>query len=79
MHLDHNPHTAYYETVAQYESTLGDSCCDWVSEEERILAIRTNDFWRLQWYPDTPIGSFTLAAHNLNVLLEIARQTTRDD
>lgn len=42
---------------------------DWVSAEERAAAIQSNSIWTLQWYPDTPIGSYSVSASTLEALL----------
>lgn len=67
LHLTHNQHKAYYETVEEY--TADSSHDSWVSEEQRAKAIASNDMWELQWYPDTPIGFYRLFAADLDVLL----------
>lgn len=43
---------------------------DWVSEAEKARAVETNSIWTLQWYPDTPIGSYSVSASSLLGLLE---------
>lgn len=65
--LSHNPHKDVYDTIEVYIERL---CGEWVSEEEKVKALETNDFWMLQWYPNTPICFFLLYAHNLDKLLE---------
>lgn len=42
----------------------------WVSAEEKALAVEMNSVWMLQWYPDTPIGSHTIAASTLVACLD---------
>ncbi len=72
LHLTHNEHLGSYETVQQL---IDDKHCDytsWISEEQKEKAIEANDCWTLHWYPDTPIGFYTLAAHDLDKLLEEA-------
>lgn len=74
--LEHNPHTAYYETVAQWlsrpEREGEDDFYAWQSNEARQRAIDTNEVWTLQWYPDTPIGFIAIAAPTLDELLAFA-------
>lgn len=74
LHLEHNPHKAYYMTVAQSieEKNFGFGITDWVSEEQKQKAIETNDCWTLQWYPKTPVGFCLLTAADLDVLLAAA-------
>ncbi len=79
LHLTHNQHKAYYETVEQWEAHHEDRCQDWVSDEQRAKAIAANDVWELQWYPITPIGSYCLLACDLGALLEAAGEVAADD
>lgn len=72
LHLNHNPHLAYYHTVAEEIADEGHGMDEWVSEEQKQKAIATNECWMLQWYPETPVGFCTLAAADLDVLLEAA-------
>ena len=72
LFLTHNEHRNYYETVEQWlENGQRDdpkSGFEWVSPEEREKAIREDSVWTLQWYPDTPIGSYDIAASSLEAL-----------
>lgn len=72
FHLHHNQHLSYYETVQQ---TIADDSGyygerSWVSPEERLRAIETNELWTAQWYPDTPVGFHVLHASSLDALNE---------
>lgn len=57
-----------YMTVAQEEEE-GLGFGDWVSEDERGKAIATNSKWILQWYPDTPIGFYAVAASSIQAIM----------
>lgn len=72
LHLTHNEHKAYYQTVQQRidDGDFGYEPDNWVSEEQKQKAIATNECWTLQWYPDTPIGFYVQSAADLEVLLE---------
>lgn len=71
LHLTHNQHLAYYSTVEHEDAT---EQLDWVSEEQRKLAIARNEMWEIQWYPETPIGFHKLCAAELGPLLEALRE-----
>jgi hypothetical protein len=73
LHLVHNEHRMNYETVAKCasHSDYGLQPC-WVSEEQRLKAIATDELWTIQWYPDSPVGFFCLWACDLDVLLASA-------
>lgn len=71
LHLTHNDHRAGYETIPEYtrNNNLID---DWVSPEEREKAIREDSLWVLHWYPDTPIGSYSVCASSLEAVIAAA-------
>ena len=76
LSLHHNDHRNVYERVEErYEDKkFGDWDFTWVSEEQKAKAIETQDVWELHWYPDTPIGSCSLLACDLDVLLAAAAE-----
>jgi len=76
LHLTHNQHTAYHQTVAQYIQDREDRGqeVEWVSETQMRKALDTNEIWELQWYPETPLGSHSLLACDLNELLIAAKE-----
>ena len=77
LFLTHNEHKNYYETVA---IRIQDGCIadrGWVSEEEKQRAIDTDELWELQWYPDTPNGSYTLVASSLDAIRSALKTMTR--
>jgi hypothetical protein len=64
-----------YMSVKEFDETeFGHS--DWVSEEERQRAYEANSCWRLQWYPDTPVGFHSLQASSLEALIEAVAPDT---
>ena len=63
-----NPHAAYYQT-AQAWLDEQDDYPDWVSEDERRLAIAGDSVWICQWYPETPVGFCVLAASSFEALM----------
>lgn len=42
---------------------------DWVNPEEREKAIASGEAWKIQWYPNSPVGFYQLYANSLDVLL----------
>lgn len=75
--LTHNDHRGVYQSVEDWDADQqrgsdGGAWYEWVSDEERQRAIESDSVWTLQWYPDTPVGFFALAASDLNVLLDAA-------
>ena len=69
LHIDLNQHKASYVTT---EEAVANDEYDWVSEDEKQKAIDTDSIWTIQWYPDTPIGFYTLAASSLETVINAA-------
>lgn len=67
LSLEHNPHSASYMSVEEWEKCVEIS---WISEEERSLAIKHDSMWSIVWYPDNPVGSYSESAHDLKELLD---------
>jgi hypothetical protein len=63
LYLTHNEHRDMYETIEEYYDRH-----DFVSPEELKKAIAEDSVWVLQWYPDTPIGSYSILASSLEAL-----------
>lgn len=76
LSLTHNQHRSCYETVQQFTED-GPYKPDWISPEQRALAIEHDEVWVLHVYPRTPVGFYAYAAWQLHELLAYAR--TRDD
>lgn len=77
MHIDHNQHLAYYETVESALSSARGSHPtydrrDFPDETEIQKAIATGEVWTIQWYPETPIGFCRVCAATLSRALEHA-------
>lgn len=74
--IEHNPHKSFYENAGEYigdkfaNDAWGDD--DFVSIEDKQKCIETNDFWTIQWYPDTPVGFCYIVASTLEKALEKA-------
>ena len=56
----------YKEADGYYEY---DSSC-WVSQGEYLKAMMENSVWKLQFYPDTPIGFCVLYASSIQALID---------
>lgn len=77
--LTHNDQKINYETVAQHCEYMEFDQDEWVSEEQRLKAIDTNELWELQWYPDTPVGLCSKLAADLDALLKWAEQQAGEE
>jgi len=75
LHLTHNQHRAYYETIEQAIASGTYPDDHWVSPYQRAKAIETESVWELQWYPHTPVRSHQLLACDLYALLSAAEET----
>jgi hypothetical protein len=72
LYITHNEHLSVYETVAQeLEHFEGQWLADdWAAEGEREKAIETNELWKLQWYPSSPVGFSIILASSFDVLVK---------
>jgi hypothetical protein len=61
-----NEHALYYEILSQW---LEDRDLEWVSEDEKRIAIERDSCWQCIWFPDTPVGSYRLAASSFEALM----------
>ena len=70
LHITHNQHKDYYETVEQYFEN------PWMKdfEDEKKRCIEEDSIWELQWYPNTPIGSYKVVGTTFEEVLEKARK-----
>ena len=66
LYITHNDHKGGYESVEEHYDYL--SSFEWVSPEEKQRAIELDSVWELHWYPDTPIGSYKVAASSLEAI-----------
>ena len=72
LYLQHNVHRDDYYTASQYIKEHSGHY-QWKDEQSKQAAIETDEIWTLQWYPDTPIGCYAIAAPTLDELLKMAR------
>lgn len=68
LSLTFNDHHCNYETAAQAEED-NRALWNWVSEDEKEKALATDSVWCLHWYPDTPVGFYSVTASSLEALL----------
>lgn len=70
LFLQHNEHRDYYQSVSKWVEE--NDRFSWKDEDSLQRAIQADEVWTLQWYPDTPIGFFAVAAPTLEELLAFA-------
>lgn len=68
LYLEHNAHKDVYETIEEFYDPGA-----FVSEKEWFKAVEANSVWKLQWYPDTPIGFYIVCASTLDAIEEYIR------
>lgn len=70
--INWQPQRAYYQTVTEYigDDSLPDVVFE--NEEQKWLAISSNNLVTLQWYPCTPIGFHLFGAPDLESLMRWA-------
>jgi DNA repair exonuclease SbcCD ATPase subunit len=76
MHITHNEHKNNYETVEEAIGKASDCATydksDFPDEDEIAKAISTDSVWKIQWYPDTPVGFCTVCASTFEAALVAA-------
>ena len=75
LFLTHNEHRDYYEKAENYirEMCEEPALTVWKYDEAKKRSVATDEIWELQWYPDTPIGFYKVAAPTLEELLALAK------
>lgn len=73
LHLTHNDHKSNYESVKDY-LLHEDERLEFRSDEDREACITSNEIWELQWYPETPVGFYAIAAPTLEALIDYAKE-----
>lgn len=76
--IERAPNRGTYETVREWIASCESygGAPHWPSPEARQRAIDTDDVWVMQWYPDTPVGSYCVAAPTLAELLAYASKSS---
>jgi hypothetical protein len=74
LYLQHNQHRDYYQSPAEW--IADNDLYDWEDEASKQAAIDSDSIWTLQWYPETPIGFYAVAAPTLEDLLELANSVS---
>jgi len=69
--ITHNEHKDYYQSVKDWLADSGDSF-NWADESAMQRTLETGEIWVIQWYPDTPIGSYAVAAPTLQEALDLS-------
>jgi hypothetical protein len=73
LHIDHNPHKAYYIPIAEFVTTdeWGKRFV-WESEEDKAIAIASDSVWSMQVYPLSPVSFYVIAASTFEKLCAFA-------
>jgi len=74
VYISVNEHRDYYETVEQRlgDNNLLNDCYSETPKDVLKKMIETNTMVQLQFYPDTPIGFYTIYHYDLNMALDEA-------
>lgn len=73
LFLEHNHHRNLYQSLEEWLNDQADFY-SWESDSARERALATDEIWTCQWYPDTPIGFYALAAPTFDELIEFANR-----
>lgn len=73
IHIVVNEHRLYYLSAQERLGELSSyECPPEISDEVRAEIVRTDTIIDLQFYPDTPIGSYSIVHHSLDAALDDA-------
>lgn len=73
VHLTVNQHRGYYQTAEEaLKEKEGYECPPEIEPEVRAAMIEKNTIIDLQFYPDTPIGSYSIYHYDLDMALDEA-------
>lgn len=71
LYLEHNAYLDYYDTIEKAHENESDLSL-WKDDAAKKRSLETKEIWVLQWYPNTPIGFYRVAAPTLEELLQFA-------
>ena len=69
-----NEHRAYYEPVSEFMEKRGDHD---LRDGVRMTMIERNTIVEVQFYPDTPIGSYVIFHYDVDLALDQALEIAR--
>lgn len=73
VYLTVNEHRDYYQTAAQaLDEAGGFECPPQIEQEVKARMIDTDTIVRLQFYPDTPVGFYSIWHYDLDSALDAA-------
>ena len=70
LFLTHNEYTQEHQEPGEW--IANQDVFEWKDDAAKQRAIDTREVWTLQWYPDTTVGFYAVAAPTLDDLLELA-------
>lgn len=79
LYLEHNGHRDYYESLADKVNGEDGRLMMWENDEAKQRAIDADECWTLQWYPNTPISFYCVAAPTLDECLALALKVAAGD
>lgn len=71
LYLTHNEHKDIYQPLAKWLVDREFDDID-LGPEDREECIRTDSLWHLQWFPDTPVGHYSIYGPTLESVLQAA-------
>lgn len=71
--IQHNEHKSFYMTAKEQIDQWGENGPAWESEELKQKSVETDEVWMMQWYPQTPVGFYQIAAPTIEDLLRFAK------
>jgi hypothetical protein len=79
LYIEHNRHRGYYETTAAAVERGTYDPQDFRDRDAIAACIAADSVWSVQWYPDTPVGSYTVCAATLADALTLAKEVEAEN
>jgi hypothetical protein len=80
VYLTVNRHKDMYQTAEAWIEELGDrECPEDLSDDVRAGVVANDSTVELQFYPDTPVGSYTVIHYDVDEAIAIALRIVRRD
>ena len=61
MYITHNDHKSAYQPLGEWIEDQNDRF-EFENDEAKARCLATDELWELQWYPETPVGFYSVAA-----------------
>jgi hypothetical protein len=72
LRIEHQPHALDYQSVVHWLDRVDVNASHEILPDDRAQMLATGEVWTIDWCPDTPVGSCSVAAATLERALALA-------